>query len=157
MPNVEELRQFYKQNKAYVDIIVQNAMKNNPELRQMREKNLFEQQMEEFRTAFPESELSKPEDFLAIEQADAFLGYIKKGLRIVEAYKLCCFDALLAQAQGKGKKAGLEQAQSKAHLKSTGSGSVKASGSIPAEVKDIYRVLLSDWDESKMLKHYNKR
>ncbi len=157
MPSIEELMAFYKENKAYVDLIVENALQNDPEKKQMRQQALFKAQMAEFTKEFPESGLESPEDFLNAAFAKDFLRYISKGLSIAEAYKLCNYAVLLESAKGKGKKAGLAQAASKVQMRPTGSTGAKAAAGVPEEVKEIYRILLSDWDDGKISKHYSRR
>lgn len=157
MPSVHELMEFYKANKAYVDLIVENAVRNNPQLKVLKQRSEYEKQFKEFAAEFPESGLNTPEDFMRSENAEQFLSLIRKGLSITQAYKLCNFAALLENAGNKGKKAGMEQVRSKAHLKSTGSNMGTASDSIPEDVKEFYHALMGDWSDSQIAKHYSKR
>ena len=157
LPSVQELMAFYQANKVYVDLIVQNAIENNPQMKEMKQQMECNRQMKEFSAEFPESGMHAPEDFLKAENADQFLSYINKGLSLAQAYKLCNFDALLENAGQRGRKAGMEQVQSKAHMKATAGNAASAGGSIPEDVKELYHALLGDWSDSQIAKHYNRK
>lgn len=157
LPSVEELMAFYRANKVYVDLIVQNAIANNPQMKQMREQMEFEKQLKEFSEEFPDSGMRSPEDFLNAENAKQFLSYIGKGLSLVQAYKLSNFQTLMENAGKRGKKAGMEQVQSKSHMKATAGSMAGTSGSIPEDVKELYHALLGDWSDSQIAKHYNRK
>lgn len=157
MPSPNELMAFYQANKLYVDLIVQNALENNPQMKQMQQQAVFTEQFQEFMNEFPDSGFTGPEDFVKQENAQQFLEYIKMGLSIAQAYKLCNFQKLVENAGRKGKKSGMEQVQSKAHLKSTGGNGAAAGGSVPEDVKDFYHALLEDWSESDIAKHYHRK
>ena len=156
-PNAAQLAAFYKANREYVDLIVESALKNDPQRKAMLEQMEFERQLKEFAAEFPTVEMHTPEDFVKQENASEFIDLIQKGLSLAQAYKLCNYRDLMEKENQKGKKVGMERAGSKAHLRPTGVQAASTSGSVPEEVKAIYHALLGDWSESDIAKHYHKK
>ncbi len=160
MPSVEELMAFYRANKGYIDLIVENAVKNNPEMKQMRERLAFNDELKEFEEEFPQSGIHSAGDLAQLKEIGQILRYLKMGLRLSQAYKLCNFSTLMENAGKEGSMKELQrerEKRAKAHLKATGAASAEKSCGVPEDVKELYHALLSDWSDGEILKDYAKR
>lgn len=156
-PNAAELLAFYKANRMYVDLIVENALRNDPQKKELHQQMEFERQVKEFLNEFPDAGLKTPDDFLHQENAAEFLEYVKKGLSLVQAYKLCNYAMLLQHEAERAKKSKAVSMESKAHLRPTGVQAAASGGSVPEDVKELYHALLGDWSESQIAKHYHRK
>ncbi len=160
MPNIEELMAFYRANKGYIDLIVENAVRNNPEMKQMRDRLAFNDELKEFEEEFPHSGIHSVGDLAQLKEIEQILRYLKMGLRLSQAYKLCNFSALMESAGKEGSMKELQRERdrrAKSHLKATGTANARESGAIPEDVKELYHALLGDWSEGDILKDYAKR
>ena len=117
-----------------------------------RVKAKTEAQIREISEAY-DPDIKNIEDILAMDTADSFKDYVKKGLNFVDAYKLANYEAIAAREAAKGQRQAASLAASKKHLSSTrsrGAGGVE----VPAEVKAYYRKLIPDITDKEIAAHY---
>lgn len=117
-----------------------------------RVKTKTEAQIREISEAY-DPDIRSIEDILAMDTADSFKDYVKKGLNFVDAYKLANYEAIAAREAAKGQRQAASLAASKKHLSSTrsrGAGGVE----VPAEVKAYYRKLIPDITDKEIAAHY---
>lgn len=120
-----------------------------------RVKAKTEAQIREISEAY-DPDIKGIEDILAMDTADSFKDYVKKGLNFVDAYKLANYEAIAAREAAKGQRQAASLAASKKHLSSTrsrGAGGVE----VPAEVKAMYRKFMPGITDKEIAAHYAKQ
>lgn len=96
------------------------------------------------------------EDLAAMPGAGVFADMVRRGYRLSDAFKLARYDDLSGKRAAAAKQQALNHAAGKAHLTATkpqGKGGVD----VPAEVMEMYRILMPGLKESEYLDHYAKQ
>ena len=122
-------------------------------------KSRFESQLSEISKIDPA--IKTAEDLMGLPNIDAIKGYTKKGLSIVEAYKLANIDNLTGKKAEAAAQTAYNKAASKDHLTST---SVRGQGeiSMPRQQLEWYRKITGKTDKqiredyAKHVKKYQK-
>ena len=119
----------------FVQGIVKQALNNSPDLLRAKQaadkaeqaerqarlesgRNRLQADIDALNKEYPNCGISKPEDITD----DAMLGYIRKGLNVSDAYYLTHRKEIAEKQQAAAKQAVINQAQGKAHLKTTTGG-----------------------------------
>ena len=95
------------------------------------------------------------EDLAKMPNYPRFYELVSRGNTLTDAYRLANFDALTQRSAAGARQAAVNAARSKEHLtetKSRGSGSV----SVPAEVREQYKLFNPDTTEEEIQRHYQK-
>ena len=95
------------------------------------------------------------EDLTKMDNYDAFYGLVKRGLTFTEAFKLANYDTIQEKRATAQKQAAINAAKSKDHLTGTssrGQGAV----SVPADIKEQYRIFMPNATDAEISAHYNK-
>ena len=80
---------------------------------------------------------------------------VKKGYDLADAYKLANFDAVRQSTAEVTRQAAMNAAAGKGHLSGTSSRGV-GTVSVPADVKEMYRMFDPDATDAEIQKHYNR-
>lgn len=130
----------------FVQGIVKQALNNSPDLLRAKQaadkaeqaerqarlesgRNRLQADIDALNKEYPNCGISKPEDITD----DAMLGYIRKGLNVSDAYYLTHRKEIAEKQQAAAKQAVINQAQGKAHLKTT-TGGASDEVSVPEEM-----------------------
>ena len=130
----------------FVQGIVKQALNNSPDLLRAKQaadkaeqaerqarlesgRNRLQADIDALNKEYPNCGISKPEDITG----DAMLGYIRKGLNVSDAYYLTHRKEIAEKQQAAAKQAVINQAQGKAHLKTT-TGGASDEVSVPEEM-----------------------
>lgn len=130
----------------FIQGIVKQALNNSPDLLRARQaadkaeqaerqarlesgRNRLQADIDALNKEYPNCGISKPEDITD----DAMLGYIRKGLNVSDAYYLTHRKEIAEKQQAAAKQAVINQAQGKAHLKTT-TGGASDEVSVPEEM-----------------------
>lgn len=149
----------------------QRFVENLPEVRQAKEeterarriqkeavleraKAKAEQQVKEISRLDPS--IKTMDDLAKMENYPAFYEKVKGGASLVDAFKLVNFDRLTGQAAAAAGQAARNAAKGKAHLDQTQSRG-KGAAPVPAEVREMYRMMNPDATEEEISKHYNRK
>lgn len=95
------------------------------------------------------------EDLVKMPNYPRFYELVRRGNTLTDAYRLANFDTLAQRAAAGARQAAVNAARSKEHLtetKSRGSGAV----SVPAEVREQYKLFNPDATEEEIQRHYQK-
>lgn len=85
----------------------------------------------------------------------AFYEAVQKGISIIDAYKLANYDSLMSNAASISRRQTLNAVNGKGHLSKTetrGTGAV----TVPADVRDAYRIMNPNATDAEIERHYNK-
>lgn len=94
-------------------------------------------------------------DLTKMDNYDQFYAFVQKGNSLVDAYRLANFERLTQSAAAQAAQAAANTSRSKGHLKGTaarGTGSI----SVPASVKEEYRLFNPDATDAEIERHYKK-
>ena len=95
------------------------------------------------------------EDLAAKPDQEKFEGYVRKGLSLVDAYKLTYGDELMARQGKAARQAAINDLRSKEHLvpsRSRGSGAVD----VPLDIQEQYHLLMPNATDEEIQKNYNE-
>lgn len=118
-----------------------------------RAKAVAEQQVKEISKLDPS--IKTMDDLAKMENYPAFYEKVKGGASLVDAFKLVNFDRLTGQAAAAAGQAARNAAKGKAHLDQTQSRG-KGAAPVPAEVREMYRMMNPDATEEEISRHYNR-
>lgn len=96
------------------------------------------------------------EDIAAMPTAEAFRGYVAKGLGLEEAFYMANRKAIEERKLTAARAAGASAAASKGHLAPMGGGGQAESVEVPAEQKLLYRELMPDATDAEILAAYKQ-
>lgn len=123
------------------------------EARQQKQKMVLEEQITEIGKLDPS--VKTVEDLMKRPEYPQIYGNVKKGISIVDAFKLANYDALTKNAAAGARQAAINSAASKDHMAPTqtrGSGAV----TVPADVKEMYRIYNPNATDAEIQAHYAK-
>lgn len=123
------------------------------EARQQKQKMVLDEQITEIGKLDPS--VKTVEDLMKRPEYPQIYANVRKGISIVDAYKLANFDALTQNAAAASRQAAMNAAASKDHMTPTqtrGSGAV----TVPADVKEMYRVYNPNATDAEIQAHYAK-
>lgn len=95
------------------------------------------------------------EDLAKMPTYPRFYELVKRGNTLADAFRLANFDALTQGAAAGARQAAVNAARSKEHLEQTktrGKGAV----SVPADVREQYRLFIPDATDEEIQRHYQK-
>ena len=95
------------------------------------------------------------EDLTRRPEYQQIYDYVKRGISIVDAFKLANYDALTQNAAAASRQAAINAANSKDHMAPTqtrGSGAV----TVPADVKEMYKIYNPTATDAEIQAHYAK-
>ena len=141
----------------------QKFVENIPEVRAAREQIAqaqMDQAMAQIQKDLVELQKLDPtvkslEDLAAKPEKEKFEGYVRKGLSLVDAYKLTYGDELLARQGKAARQAAINDLRGKEHLTPSlarGSGALE----VPQEIRDQYRLLMPNITDEEIQKNYNE-
>lgn len=96
------------------------------------------------------------EDIAAMPTAEAFQGYVAKGLTLEEAFHLANRKAIEERKLTAARAAGASSAASKGHLAPVGGAGAAETVEVPAEQKALYRELMPDATDAEILAAYKQ-
>lgn len=96
------------------------------------------------------------EDIAAMPTAEAFRGYIAKGLGLEEAFYMANRKAIEERKLTAARAAGISAAASKGHLAPLGGGGQAETVEVPAEQKALYRELMPEATDAEILAAYKQ-
>lgn len=96
------------------------------------------------------------EDIAAMPTAEAFRGYVAKGLGLEEAFCLANRKAIEERKLTAARAAGISAAASKGHLAPLGGGGQAETVEVPAEQKALYRELMPEATDAEILAAYKQ-
>lgn len=96
------------------------------------------------------------EDIAAMPTAEAFRGYVAKGLGLEEAFYMANRRAIEERKLTAARAAGVSSAASKGHLAPVGGGGQAEGVEVPAEQKLLYRELMPDATDAEILAAYKQ-
>ena len=100
-------------------------------------------------------EIRTVEDLMALPDREGLLRQMERGLSLTEAYILTHFDRLRARQTEAGRQAARNEAEAKRHLAAAAPRGPGARP-VPAEVREMYRMLLPDATEAEIRAHYGR-
>lgn len=116
----------------------------------------FEEELRELNERFPEAEAWSADDFFALENAQEMVKLAQAGVPLYRAYAAYAVDSIAQRRANAAKRAALN-AQSKEHLRKLGGIGNAASGTIPQDVLEQYRLINPDATDAEILAHWNRR
>lgn len=96
------------------------------------------------------------EDIAAMPTAEAFRGYVAKGLGLEEAFYMANRKAIEERKLTAARAAGISAAASKGHLAPLGGGGQAETVEVPAEQKALYRELMPEATDAEILAAYKQ-
>ena len=96
------------------------------------------------------------EDIAAMPTAEAFRGYVAKGLGLEEAFYMANRKAIEERKLTAARAAGISAAASKGHLAPLGGGGQAETVEVPAEPKALYRELMPEATDAEILAAYKQ-
>lgn len=96
------------------------------------------------------------EDIAAMPTAEAFRGYVAKGLGLEEAFYMANRKAIEERKLTAARAAGVSAAASKGHLAPLGGGGQAETVEVPAEQKALYRELMPEATDAEILAAYKQ-
>ena len=96
------------------------------------------------------------EDIAAMPTAEAFRGYVAKGLGLEEAFYMANRKAIEERKLTAARAAGVSAAASKGHLAPVGGGGQAETVEVPAEQRALYRELMPDATDTEILAAYKQ-
>lgn len=96
------------------------------------------------------------EEVAAGPQGAQFARLVRQGCTPVEAYQVTRFEAILSRRVAAARRAALQAAYGKAHLRAT-SAAVGDQPAVPPEVEQQYRAFFPGWSEAQIRADYHKR
>ena len=96
------------------------------------------------------------EDIAAMPTAEAFRGYVAKGLGLEEAFYMANRKAIEERKLTAARAAGVSAAASKGHLAPQGGGGQAETVEVPAEQKALYRELMPEATDAEILAAYKQ-
>lgn len=96
------------------------------------------------------------EDIAAMPTAEAFRGYVAKGLGLEEAFYMANRKAIEERKLTAARAAGVSAAASKGHLAPVGGGGQAETVEVPAEQRALYRELMPDATDAEILAAYKQ-
>ena len=146
-------------NDAEFDAFVQNLpsvrdyRRAAEEARQQKQKMVLDEQITAIGKLDPS--VKTVDDLVKRPEYKQVYDYVKKGISIVDAFKLANYDALTQNAAAASRQAAMNAANSKEHLAPTqtrGSGAV----TVPADVKEMYKLYNPNATDAEIQAHYAK-
>lgn len=148
----------------FVQGIVKQALNNSPDLLRARQaadkaeqaerqarlesgRNRLQADIDALNKEYPNCGISKPEDITD----DAMLGYIRKGLNVSDAYYLTHRKEIAEKQQAAAKQAVINQAQGKAHLKTT-TGGASEETSVSEEMINSFKQFYPNASREELIK-----
>lgn len=129
------------------------AEKAQREANEAQAKAQVEEQLKEIGKLNPS--IRELKDLAGMETYPKFYELVKKGNTLVDAYRLANFEALTQGTAAEARQAAINNLQGKQHMGQTqarGTGAV----SVPAEVKEMYRMLNPGATDAEIQAHYNR-
>lgn len=142
LPEVREAKQAQAQ-----------AEKAQREANEAQAKAQVDEQLKEIGKLNPS--IRELKDLAGMETYPKFYELVKKGNTLVDAYRLANFEALTQGTAAEARQAAINNLQGKQHMGQTqarGTGAV----SVPAEVKEMYRMLNPGATDAEIQAHYNR-
>lgn len=96
------------------------------------------------------------EDIAAMPTAEAFRGYVAKGLGLEEAFYMANRKAIEERKLTAARAAGVSAAASKGHLAPVGGGGQAETVEVPAEQRALYRELMPEATDAEILAAYKQ-
>ena len=96
------------------------------------------------------------EDIAAMPTAEAFRGYVAKGLGLEEAFYMANRKAIEERKLTAARAAGVSAAASKGHLAPIGGGGQGETVEVPAEEKALYREMMPEATDAEILAAYKQ-
>lgn len=96
------------------------------------------------------------EDIAAMPTAEAFRGYVAKGLGLEEAFYMANRKAIEERKLTAARAAGISAAASKGHLAPLGGGGQAETVEVPAEQRALYRELMPEATDAEILAAYKQ-
>ena len=96
------------------------------------------------------------EDIAAMPTAEAFRGYVAKGLGLEEAFYMANRKAIEERKLTAARAAGVSAAASKGHLAPVGGGGQAETVEVPAEQRALYRELMPEATDAEILSAYKQ-
>ena len=96
------------------------------------------------------------EDIAAMPTAEAFRGYVAKGLGLEEAFYMANRKAIEERKLTAARAAGVSAAASKGHLAPVGGGGQAETVEVPAEQRALYRELMLEATDAEILAAYKQ-
>ena len=96
------------------------------------------------------------EDIAAMPTAEAFRGYVAKGLGLEEAFYMANRKAIEERKLTAARAAGVSAAASKGHLAPLGGGGQAETVEVPAEQRALYRELMPEATDAEILAAYKQ-
>jgi hypothetical protein len=144
-------------NEAEFDAFVQNLpsvrdyRRAAEEARQQKQKMILDEQITAIGKLDPS--VKTVEDLVKRPEYKQVYDYVKKGISIVDAFKLANYDTLTQSAAAASRQAAINAANSKEHMAPTqtrGSGAV----TVPADVKEQYKLFNPTATDAEIQAHY---
>jgi len=132
---------------------VQEYKRTAEAARQQQQRMVLDEQISQIGKLDPS--IKTVEDLTKREEYPAIYDNVRKGISIVDAFKLANFDKLTQSAAAASRQAAINAASSKEHLQATKAAGV-GSVTVPADVKATYKALNPDMSDAEIQEHYNR-